>query len=276
MVRRIVSLAAALLTVFALCGPSTHVPWGRSYYLALGDSLAAGYQPGPGVGRTAGYVWRVAAALPGLRLRNLACDGATTTTMLTGGGGCAYRAGSQLAEAERFLRAHRGHVRLVTIDIGGNDVNACVAGGAIDEACVLSAIGTAATDVARISRRLRAAAPGARVVGMTYYDPYLAAWLRGAEGEAVARQSLRLTARFDATLAQAYAAGGVRVARVAAAFDTFDLTTRVELPGAGPVPLAVARICAWTWMCVPGRAPDIHPNNAGYAVIARAYLGMIR
>jgi lysophospholipase L1-like esterase len=46
----------------------------------------------------------------------------------------------------------------------------------------------------------------------------------------------------------------------------------VSLPGAGEVPLNVARICAWTWICAPAPlGPDNHPNVDGYAVIARAF-----
>jgi hypothetical protein len=44
----------------------------------------------------------------------------------------------------------------------------------------------------------------------------------------------------------------------------------------GTVPLAVARICIWTWMCVRGRTPDIHPATAGYEVIATAYLAQTK
>ena len=95
-----------------------------SYYVALGDSLAAGYQPDPAIGRDQGYVGRVHRALGrGLKLENLGCDGATTTTLLSGGGGCTYgAASSQLVAAERFLRRNRHQIRVVTIDIGGNDV----------------------------------------------------------------------------------------------------------------------------------------------------------
>jgi hypothetical protein len=42
------------------------------------------------------------------------------------------------------------------------------------------------------------------------------------------------------------------------------------------VPVAVARVCAWTWMCVPGRAPDIHPTTAGHGMIAAAVLRQVR
>jgi lysophospholipase L1-like esterase len=274
MVRRILGLVVAVASTLALAAPAAADA--RSYYLALGDSLAAGYQPDPAISRDQGYVARVHRALGhGLVLENVACDGATTATLLSGGGGCAYRGGvSQLAAAESFLRRHR--VRLVTIDIGGNDVNRCVAGSGIDQACVLAAVGTAAANLGEIVRRLRAAAPGVRIVGMTYYDPYLAAWLQGAAGEAVARQSLVLSRLFDQVLTGVYTAGQVRIADVATAFDTTDLSTPADLPGVGTVPLAVARVCTWTWMCVPGRPPDLHPTSTGYAQIAEAFLTQVR
>ena len=78
-------------------------------------------------------------------------------------------------------------------------------------------------------------------------------------------------------LTEAYAAGGVRVADVAGAYAITDLTSPAPLPAGGEAPLAVARICAWTWMCpAPGGRPDVHPNAAGHQVIADAFLAVIR
>ena len=36
-----------------------------------------------------------------------------------------YAGTTQAAAAERFLRKHRGQVKLITVSIGGNDVTAC-------------------------------------------------------------------------------------------------------------------------------------------------------
>jgi len=45
------------------------------------------------------------------------------------------------------------------------------------------------------------------------------------------------------------------------------------MPGIGTVPRNVALICQWTWACAaPPRRPNQHPNQAGYAVIADAFL----
>jgi hypothetical protein len=56
------------------------------------------------------------------------------------------------------------------------------------------------------------------------------------------------------------------------AFGTADFTDTATLPGVGTVPLNVARICTWTWMCAPSPVgPNIHANATGYQVIAAAF-----
>jgi lysophospholipase L1-like esterase len=108
------------------------------YYLALGDSLAAGFQAPPARPH-AGYVDDIyAQALrrqPDLRLVNVACLGATSTTLMSGDL-CSATAGPQLRRAMRFLRGHRRKMSLVTIDIGGNDIGAaCGSGLSITLSC---------------------------------------------------------------------------------------------------------------------------------------------
>ena len=103
---------------------------------------------------------------------------------------CPYDHGSQLAEAEAFLRTHRGATVLVTIDIGANDLSRCInrATGTIDLACVQATFQQAPANLATILARLRAAAgPRVPIVGMTFNDPFLAAWLQGPAGQALAR-----------------------------------------------------------------------------------------
>jgi lysophospholipase L1-like esterase len=92
------------------------------FYLALGDSLARGVQPdstGHSVITDQGYVDDVyadeSANVPRLQLVNLGCPGESTTTMINGGI-CTYAAGSQLAQAVRFLKQHAAQTQLVTID----------------------------------------------------------------------------------------------------------------------------------------------------------------
>ena len=132
------------------------------WYLALGDSLSVGVQPdAANVNHptTFGYADQLHQALkattPDLELKKLGCAVTETTTdMLKGPSDCRgqYRLRVQLAAAVAFLLTHRGSVRLVTIDIGAN--------------------------LPKILKALRlAAGPNVPIVGMNYYNPFLAAWL---------------------------------------------------------------------------------------------------
>jgi hypothetical protein len=69
-----------------------------------------------------------------------------------------------------------------------------------------------------------------------------------------------------------YASAGIGFADLETAFSSNDFATQVDLPGAGTVPLNVARICMWTWVCAPAPyGPDNHANEAGYGAIAHAF-----
>ena len=138
-------------------------------------------------------------------------------------------------------------------------------------------IGEAGTQLPQILAKLKAAA-GKQVsfVGMNYYDPFLADWLTGSAGQAVATESVTVLADFNDVLASAYAAYHVPVADVAGAFKSTDLTGTTSLHGA-TVPVDVANICNWTFMCAPAPVgPNIHANNTGYSVIAKAFEPLIR
>jgi len=207
---------------------------------------------------------------PSLRLVWLGCPGATTETMRHGGV-CPYPAGSQLAAAVAFLRAHRGHVVMVTIDIGANDPESC--GSEPSLAKLASCIGqtpAAAANLSAILASLHAAAgPGVRIIGMNYYLPALAQWRNGPLGQTIARVSARLAAAYNGLLNRAYTQAGVDVADVFGAFETTDFGHPVTVPGIGSLPRNVARICEWTWACAPPpRGPNQHANTAGYRVIA--------
>lgn len=113
-----VLIMLGVLTLAAVSSPAIASATPAHYYLALGDSLA-GQMPGAS-STNQGYVDDLYADLhagdPALQLVKLGCSGETTTTMRNGGI-CAYSAGSQLAAAVQFLRAHRGSVHYVTLDI---------------------------------------------------------------------------------------------------------------------------------------------------------------
>jgi lysophospholipase L1-like esterase len=252
-----------------------------SYYLSLGDSLAQGVQPnasGTSVRTRQGYADQLSAALrsrqPGLRLVKLGCPGETTATMINGGI-CSYTGGSQLAAAVRFLRAHRPQVSLITIDIGANDPSSCITQPSAAKllTCVGKFVPQASANIGKILTRLRQADPTARIIAMNYYLPALAQWRHGPAGRAFARLSELAATGYNAVLARVYKSHGVRMADVFGAFYTSDFSPQVTVAGLGRLPRNVAAICQWTWECAaPPRGPDEHANQAGYQVIARAFL----
>ncbi len=280
------ALAGVAVVVAAGCSaappsaPARHKP-PVSYYLALGDSLAVGVQPdaaGTSVETRGGYADQLYATLrrshPGLRLVKLGCPGETTATMIKGGI-CTYPGGSQVAAAASFLHAHRARVQLVTIDIGANDADGCINRFSFSRitGCISKSIPHATTNLTTIMRRLRHADPHGRIIAMSYYLPSLAQWRNGLVGHAVARVSVLAMEGYNTLLTRVYQGFGVRVADVFGAFHSTDFGQQVTVPGFGRLPRNVAAICQWTWECAaPPRGPNVHANQAGYQVIAHAFL----
>jgi lysophospholipase L1-like esterase len=269
------------------------------YLLALGDSLAAGYQPTDGVSlppvdpassfRDQGYPGSYAADLAtmqGLSLVDLGCPGETTSSMLATPAqprcGELYEAefgvGSQILAAETFLSRHPGRVGLITLDIGANDLDHCVSTSNVNTTCLASADVAVLKNLGRILTSLMASVrhfdPGARVAGMNYYDPFLGLEYSpgGIRGDELALGSVVATNGFNAELSAAFNKFGVSVVDVASAFRIDALTPLVRFDGK-TLPEDVASICELTWMCpsVAGEAPSIHPNAAGYRTIAVAF-----
>lgn len=283
--RRTGEAARQVTGLAALLAGLSHRGTGPAYYVSLGDSLSQGIQPGPtGVnGPTArGYPDQLEAMLrtnvPQLRLVKLGCSGETTETMIYGGR-CSYPAGSQLAQAARFLRAHRGRVALVTIDIGANDPNSCVLGQPMSRifGCISGRITQTERNIVLIMARLRAAA-GKRVliVGMTYYVPELGLWERSPTGKELALLTEGIAAGVNQLLVARYHRYGARVADVFDAFKSADFAGAIGRTHLGhassAAPANVLAVCALTWMCARHpRGPNEHANNAGYRVIAEAF-----
>lgn len=272
-------LIAAVLAVAGLTAATTSIATAAppTYYVALGDSLAVGYQPGPGdtnQGYTDQLYQKLKAAHPFLNLQlvKLGCSGETTGTMINGGR-CTdgrYPLGSQLNQAEAFLRAHGTAVKYLTLDIGANDVDGCATGAlGIDPVCVAQGTTTIASNLHTIVNRLRAADGGKpRSVGMSYYDPFLAAWLTGAQGQTVAVASLTLLAGINSAEQTEYSGAGFGFADVFGKFQSTTFSTKMNVAPYGSLPTAVARICQWTYMCSQA---NIHANPTGYGKIAEAF-----
>jgi lysophospholipase L1-like esterase len=259
-VRRLRALAAAVLAGASLLGASTgqasplHGP--KRYYLALGDSLAFGYQPNGDFSH--GYVPDLFRFLQGQgsrTMRDLGCPGETSTTFIVGGCPLSFFGSSQLAQAKAYLRAHRPNVSPVTLDIGANDVL-----GDIDSTTCAANERRFAHQLARLDAnltkrilpQLRAAMTVGGVVSgdilvMDLYDP-----LQNACPGSVASTEL-LNAHLAAD-----------VAGSATLVDVFGPFGGAATPNPS--------LCGYTWICAPPPfGPDIHATTAGYAVIADAF-----
>ena len=260
------------------------------YYVSLGTSLSVGVQPTSGgtlLPSNNGYadqlfdrikaVFETVSTQPReLRLIKLGCPGETLDDMMNGGS-CPYIAGSQLDAAVDFLTDNPGRIHLVTIDMGGNDFrNAGCIGATVDLACVNAVSEQISTDLTTVLTALRNAAdPGTTIVGMNYYNPYLSAWLEDIAGQTLAMESALVVAVAMDILGATYTDEGMLLADVADAFDSDDFFTMVpssQPPPNDVLPLSVANICEFTYMCDPAPVgPDIHARTAGYSLIADAF-----
>jgi lysophospholipase L1-like esterase len=259
-------LAASVAVSGAATGAAAQQPVyqpPQSYYLALGDSMAYGFQPPkanlpPSAVKT-GYVDVLAAKLrklsPQIKVVDYGCPAESTVTFV--GGGCDWLKhggklhdpfhGAQLAAALAFLRAHPGKVSPITMTLWGGDLFPLSAQGKHARA----AISSFAQRFSAILKQLRAAAPSAEII-------VSGAWTIEADKFAKVEPLYRSV---DAAIRRSAAASGVRVADVAAALE-----------GTGTVKARQARLCSLTFYCTKGTKGDPHPTDAGYRAMAGAFL----
>ena len=186
-----------------------------------------------------------------------------------GPGGVKYAGRTQIAAAERFLRKHKGHVGLITVSIGGNDVTAC-AKDADPVACVGPALEKVKANGKKLVKRLRkAAGKRTRIVGITYPDVILGSWVTGvkADQDLAALSVTAFQSLLNPALKAIYTSVGgkfVDVTAASGAYTPLDQTT--TLAPYGTIPVAVAEVCELTYYC---QYRDIHPKTSGYALIAQ-------
>jgi lysophospholipase L1-like esterase len=235
---------------FSLVGP-------KKYYLALGDSLAFGYQPD--LDFSHGYVDDFYSNLQGhgvQSLANMACPGETSNTFINGG--CSYSylrkylyIGAQLAAAVHFLKAHPGQVSPITLDIGASDVlpdiktSNCTASSTFD-----TDLATLDSNLTRtiLPQLVAAMTVNGKVTGdlvlMNYYDPY----------QNICSNAVSYTQTINQHLANDVSGFGT----IVDVFKSFGGSTTPD-----------PNICTYTWMC--SAFHDIHAKTKGYSVIASTF-----
>lgn len=279
----ILGLAGAAAAAAESAAGASQAPATVEYYLDLGGSASVGFQPTAarpdGQPTDTGYanvlLTLERARWHDLQLVQFGCPGETTGTFMNGGDPCRPAGQTQLSQAVTFLHMHPDTV-LVTVDLGFNDIERCLAFHIVDETCLTQRLDVIDQQLPPILAALRAAAaPTVRFVGVGHYDPFLGAYLHGGSDIAFSEESVAAMERLDGTLHAIYAAAGVPMADVGRAFGITQ-SEPVDLAGVGDVPRNVARTCALTWMCTSDslRARQ-HPDDAGYQVIAQAIAATI-
>jgi lysophospholipase L1-like esterase len=222
-----------------------------NYYLALGDSLTVGFQPGATSSWTNGWVYQLRDAMAkssSVELNNYGHRGECSDTFITGGlaADCPTKtvdSPSQLAEALGFINDHPGQVRLITIEVGGNDLNGnkqlFLNSDATKQKAILGKIfPKMAHNWGTIFGTLRKACPTCEIVALNQYNPF-------PKGATLTDLSPVFTT-YTALLQQASAPAKVRLADVYTPFVGHELQ--------------------YTWFA----HGDIHANTTGYAVMEAA------
>ena len=284
-------VVSSLVGLVAASAPAANASVARrseaspSYYVSLGDSYAIGYQPNRAVSKRFGYASVVTAAERRrghrLTLVNFGCGGATVGSVLTTPGcpqpalgGVSYPSVPQARAATRFIAAHRGHIALITISIGGNNLANC--GAARDPlTCITAAIPSVARGITTLCRSVHAAAGGGvPIVGLTYPNVLLGAWVHHPTSKSMAALSVAaFKLVVNPVLERAYDDNGATFVDVTAASGAYTpLYRTTTLQPFGRIPVAVADVCTYTWYCASG---NIHPRTSGYRLIAKLILAAL-
>jgi lysophospholipase L1-like esterase len=244
-------------------GQAFHLVGHKQHYLALGNSLAFGYQPNGDF--THGYVndlFQLFQNEGTKDVTDLGCPGETSTTFIHGG--CPFASPgtpAQLTAARAFLLANPGKVSPVTLDIGSNDVLPDIA--ITSSGCTVN-VSQFNADLATLDSNLTgtilpallaALTVKGRVTGsivmMNYYDPF----------QNICPASVPFTQTLNQHLAADVNGFGIIV-------DVFGAFGGATTPN--------PNICTYTWVCTPAPlGPNIHPTDQGYSVIADTFAAAI-
>jgi lysophospholipase L1-like esterase len=255
-----------------------------SGYLALGDSVTFGYEeptivPAPDYHDASsflGYPEMLGTEMH-LRVANAACPGETSSSLIhasaqsngcenvPGASGVSYRkefplhvryAGSQLAYAVRYLKAHPG-VRLVSLMIGANDLFLCqetTADGCARSAEQQRVLRVIAKNVRTILSTIRTKAGyTGQLAIVNYYSLDYASPIANAESNELNRTDDTAAKPFRVVIANAYRTFARASAHSGDNSCTAGLLTQLGSPGT----------CG------------VHPSYAGQALLAQTLEGAI-
>ena len=247
--------------------------------MSLGDSYSVGYQPVGG--STPGYTVVVAKATR-LALVNFGCGGATTSSLVSSigcpdilphtAGGVTYPTTTQEAAALSFLNAHKGHIGLITVSIGGNDVTSC-ASQSNPISCVATAVSGITKNVTGLAAALRTAAgPKVPLIGLTYPDVILGTYVypthpAGASAVSLAKLSVvAFKSLINPALTKAYGSANGSLVDVTKATGAYvPLTRTVHSRTYGTIPAAVGERLHPHLVLRPGEHPrhdqGLHPDR---------------
>jgi lysophospholipase L1-like esterase len=269
-------------------GPGAKIPITFSaFYLDIGASASLGFQPTGIKGHNGhstndGYADDLALMErfkgTSLSVDKTGCPGETLRSFLATATTkhCNNLRRTQMSKDVAYLHAHQGEPGLITIDIGFNNIRECLTYATVNESCVNEAVSAAKVDTPKIVKDLRdASGANVQIVGLEYNDPFLGHYLNGPTGPADAQATLVAMNRMNAALKGAYVSAGALVADVPAFFQ-MDNSSPVTITNVGTMPENVKEACDLTWLCYSSPfGPDDHPNDAGYALIAKAILAVL-
>ena len=266
-------LPSALILLASSLAPSAaaeDIPR-NTRYLALGDSIAFGYNPlviPVNLDKYVGYP-EIVSALTHRKVANASCFGESSGSFLVLGApdtGCAqWRAGlplyvsysgTQMQYALDYLHADLKKTDLITIDIGVNDLGVLLASCNFDLTCAANGLPATlaayAQNLSTIFGGIRAAGYTGPIVAVTpyavnYNDPVEVSGLIALDG----------------VLAQVASAFDVQVADAFAAFLVAD------------VPVGGDSCAAGLLIKLPNGTCDIHPSLAGQTLIAQTVVSLL-
>src|SRR6202000_1613619 len=168
-----------------------------------------------------------------------------------------------------FIKSHRNQVKVLTVSIGGNDVDGCPT-QANPTACVSANMPQAVKNLTKIVKQLRAAGGShMRIIGSTYPDVELGLWVHptvlGANTLALVPGSI--SAFHDVInpgLRKAPEPAGAPFVAGTSATGAYGPFMATNDPTFGQIPVPVAKVCTLTYFC--DGSFNIHMKTPGYHI----------